>query len=267
MSSYIDIAVNLLGSALEPDIAQIVQAAADQGVSPLIVIGSDLTESAAAIQLCQQYPNQLYCTTGVHPHHASEWQADSKQLQTQLCQAPQVVAVGECGLDYNRDFSPRLAQRQAFIDQLELAVKLKKPVFMHERDAHDDFLSIVKEYRPHLSGALLHCFTGTHAQMEAYIELDLHLGITGWVCDERRGQELAELVPFIPKERLLIETDSPYLLPRSMRPKPKSSKNKPEYLPYIAQYIANLRGENAAEFAKQCYQNSLAFFNLSQANG
>lgn len=82
MSSYIDIAVNLLGSALEPDIAQIVQAAADQGVSSLIVIGSDLTESAAAIQLCQQYPNQLYCTAGVHPHHASEWQADSKQIQT-----------------------------------------------------------------------------------------------------------------------------------------------------------------------------------------
>ncbi|MFB2641210.1 TatD family hydrolase [Shewanella bicestrii] len=267
MPSYIDIAVNLLGSALEPDIAQIVQAAADQGVSPLIVIGSDLTESAAAIQLCQQYPKQLYCTAGVHPHHASEWQVDSKQLQATHCQAPQVVAVGECGLDYNRDFSPRPAQRQAFIDQLELAVELKKPVLMHERDAHDDFLSIVKEYRPHLSGALLHCFTGTRAQMEAYIELDLHLGITGWVCDERRGLELAELVPFIPKERLLIETDSPYLLPRSMRPKPKSSKNKPEYLPYIAQYIANLRGENAAEFAKQCYQNSLAFFNLSQANG
>ncbi|MGL4220540.1 MAG: TatD family hydrolase [Shewanella sp.] len=267
MSSYIDIAVNLLGSALEPDIAQIVQAAADQGVSPLIVIGSDLTESAAAIQLCQNYPNQLYCTAGVHPHHASLWQTDSKQIQADLCLAPQVVAVGECGLDYNRDFSPRPAQRQAFIAQLELAIELQKPVLMHERDAHSDFLSIVSEYRPHLCGALLHCFTGTRAHMEAFIDLDLHLGITGWVCDERRGQELAELVPFIPKDRLLIETDSPYLLPRSMRPKPKSSKNKPEYLPYIAQYIANLRGENPAEFAKQCYQNSLAFFNLSQHNG
>ena len=267
MSSYIDIAVNLLGSALEPDIAQIIQAAADQGVSPLIVIGSDLSESAAAIQLCQNYPTQLYCTSGVHPHHASEWQTDSKQIHANLCEAPQVVAVGECGLDYNRDFSPRPAQRQAFIAQLELAIDLQKPVLMHERDAHSDFLSIVSEYRLHLRGALLHCFTGSQAQMEAYIDLDLHLGITGWVCDERRGQELAALVPFIPKDRLLIETDSPYLLPRSMRPKPKSSKNKPEYLPYIAQYIANLRGEDPAEFAKQCYQNSLAFFNLSQQNG
>ncbi|WP_297891663.1 TatD family hydrolase [Shewanella sp.] len=267
MPSYIDIAVNLLGNALEPDIATIVKAAAEQGVSPLIVIGSDLTESAAAIKLCEQYPNKLYCTAGVHPHHASEWQTASKQVQTELCQAPQVVAVGECGLDYNRDFSPRPAQRQALIAQLELAIAQQKPVLMHERDAHEDFIAILREYRPQLTGALLHCFTGTHSQMEAYIDLDLHLGITGWVCDERRGQELAALVPFIPQNRILIETDSPYLLPRSMRPKPKSSKNKPEYLPYIAEYIANLRGENAAEFAKYCYENSLAFFNLSRDNG
>ncbi|GIU02949.1 hydrolase TatD [Shewanella morhuae] len=264
MPSYIDVAVNLLGSALEADIALIIQAAADQGVSPLIVIGSDLAESAAAITVCQQYPRQLYCTAGVHPHHASGWNAESSIQQAELCQAAQVVAVGECGLDYNRDFSPRSIQRQAFIAQLELAINLQMPVLMHERDAHEDFIAILREYRPQLTGALLHCFTGTHEQMEAYIDLDLHLGITGWVCDERRGQALAELVPYIPQDRILIETDSPYLLPRSMRPKPKSSKNKPEYLPYIANYIANLRGENADEFSERCYQNSLAFFKLDQ---
>ncbi|MGL5359158.1 MAG: TatD family hydrolase [Shewanella sp.] len=267
MPSYIDIAVNLLGSALEPDIPHIIQAAAERGVSPLIVIGSDLAQSAAAIELCQRYPTQLYCTAGVHPHHASGWNSASAQQQATLCKAQPVVAVGECGLDYNRDFSPRSGQRAAFAAQLELAVQLQKPVLMHERDAHDDFIAILKEYRPHLTGALLHCFTGTLAQMQAYIELDLHLGITGWVCDERRGQELAQIVPFIPRQRLLIETDSPYLLPRSMRPKPKSSKNKPEYLPYIAQYIAKLRHEDAEEFAKCCYHNSLAFFNLSREHG
>lgn len=267
MPSYIDIAVNLLGSALESDIPQIVQAAAEQGVSPLIVIGSDLAESAAAIELCQHYPTQLYCTAGVHPHHASDWNSASLPQQAKLCAAPQVVAVGECGLDYNRDFSPRSAQRTAFAAQLELAAQLQKPVLMHERDAHEDFIAILREYRPHLCGALLHCFTGSLAQMHAYIELDLHLGITGWVCDERRGQELAQIVPFIPQQRLLIETDSPYLLPRSMRPKPKSSKNKPQYLPYIGQYIANLRNEDAEEFANCCYLNSLAFFNLSPNHG
>lgn len=267
MPSYIDIAVNLLGSALEPDIASIVQTAADLGVSPLIVIGSDLAESAAAIAVCQQYPERLYCTAGVHPHHASGWHAGSVTQQTSLCRAKEVVAIGECGLDYNRDFSPRPIQRLAFIAQLELAIELQMPVLMHERDAHEDFIDIMREYRSELKGALLHCFTGTQTQMEAYIALDMHLGITGWVCDERRGQALAELVPFIPKNRILLETDSPYLLPRSMRPKPKSSKNKPEYLPYIAQYIANLRGEDTDEFALQCYKNSLAFFNLSRDHG
>lgn len=267
MPSYIDVAVNLLGSTLESEKDSLIEAAANQGVSPLIIIGSDLAESAAAIAICQQYPNQLYCTAGVHPHHAKDWLSDSSSQQSLLCQANEVVAVGECGLDYNRDFSPRPIQRQVFAAQLELAVELQMPVLMHERDAHQDFIAILREYRPQLTAALLHCFTGTHSQMETYISLDLHLGITGWICDERRGQELAQLVKHIPQNRILIETDSPYLLPRTMKPKPKSNKNKPEYLPYIAEYIANLRGENTDEFAKYCYENSIAFFNLNRNNG
>jgi len=262
MPEHIDIAVNLIGSALEKNIDDVIQRAAEQGVSPLIVIGSDLTESEKAIQCCQQHPNQLYCTAGVHPHHASEWHSQSSEQLKQLARESQVVAVGECGLDYNRDFSPRPMQRQAFAEQLALAVELKMPVLMHERDAHADFLAIVKEYRSELTGALLHCFTGNRQSMESYLELDMHLGITGWVCDERRGLELAELVVDIPDNRILIETDSPYLLPRSMRPKPKSSKNEPQYLPYISQYIAKLRGQDTEQFAAQTYQNSVDFFRL-----
>ncbi|MBT1446425.1 TatD family hydrolase [Shewanella sp. JM162201] len=265
MSHYLDIAVNMIGSALEPELDSVISGAEAKGVSPLILIGSDLDESRAVIELCQRYPGKLYATAGVHPHHASGWHTGSETLQTELCQSPLVVAVGECGLDYNRDFSPRPQQREAFAAQLSLAVKLGKPVLMHERDAHDDFIAIVREHRAELKGALLHCFTGSRAQMETCIELGLHLGITGWVCDERRGQELAELVKHIPADRLLIETDSPYLLPRSMRPKPKSGKNLPEYLPYIAAEIARLRGEDAEEFSRRTYQNSLRFFNLDAA--
>ncbi|BAJ03784.1 TatD family hydrolase [Shewanella violacea] len=266
MSKYIDIAVNLIGSALEKNIQDVIQDAAAQGVSPLIVIGSELNESEQAIACCQQYSQQLFCTAGVHPHHASEWQADSSERIKRLAAFPQVVAIGECGLDYNRDFSPRPMQRQAFEAQLALAVELQMPVLMHERDAHEDFLAILKEYRHSLPGALLHCFTGNRQSMQAYLELDLHLGITGWVCDERRGKELAELVIDIPDNRILIETDSPYLLPRSMRPKPKSSKNKPQYLPYIAEYIADLRGQNHQEFAQRVYENSVNFFGLNQTD-
>lgn len=262
MSEHIDIAVNLIGSALEKNCDEVIQRAVAHGVSPLIVIGSDLNESQQAITLCQQYPKTLYSTAGTHPHQASQWDDTSADKLRVLAQAAEVVAIGECGLDYNRDFSPRAKQREAFRAQLALAVELKLPVLMHERDAHGDFLAILKEYRSGLTNALLHCFTGNRESMEAYLELDLHLGITGWVCDERRGLELAELVRDIPDDRILIETDSPYLLPRSMRPKPKSSKNEPQYLPYIAQYIATLREQNPTEFAAKTYQNSVKFFGL-----
>ncbi len=262
MPTHIDIAVNLVGSALEKDLDNVIQRAAAQGVSPLIVIGSSLDESRQAIACCQQHPQQLYSTAGVHPHHASKWDKNSRLQLSELSQHPAVVAIGECGLDYNRDFSPRPMQRQAFAEQLALAVELQMPVLMHERDAHEDFIAILKEYRPQLSGALLHCFTGNAASLEAYLALDLHLGITGWVCDERRGLELAELVKHIPANRIMVETDSPYLLPRSMRPKPKSSKNEPQYLPYISQYIAQRRGETPDQFAAQTYKNSCEFFDF-----
>lgn len=259
---YFDIAVNLVGSSIESDADNIIAMAKQVGVSPLMVIASHLDESERAIAFCQDYPELLYCTVGVHPHHSSKWQQDSPIKLKGLCQSPLVKAVGECGLDYNRDYSPRDKQRQAFSEQLALACELQLPVLMHQRDSHNDFMAILKEYRSSLPKALLHCFTGNQAELEAYLELDLHIGVTGWVCDERRGQDLANSVNLIPDNRILIETDSPYLLPRSMRPKPKSNKNLPQYLPYIAEFIAKLRQQNVAEFAQHCYQNSLSYFNI-----
>lgn len=264
MPQYMDIAVNLVGSALEKDLQGVVARAAQADVSPLIVIGSNIEESQQALQVCSDYPRQLYATAGIHPHHAKEWDNQSEATIKALAQSPSVVAIGECGLDYNRDFSPRPQQRQAFADQLAIACELNMPVLMHERDAHQDFIRILSEYRPHLPKALLHCFTGDRDALMQYLDMDLYIGVTGWVCDERRGQELAQIVPDIPNDRILIETDSPYLLPRSMRPKPKSSKNEPQYLPYIAEYVANLRQQPPAVFANQTYQNSLDFFGLAQ---
>ncbi|KVX00173.1 TatD family hydrolase [Shewanella frigidimarina] len=262
MTQYIDIAVNLLSDRLKHDIDTIINDAAKHHVSPLIVIGSDLDESSDSISICQQYPQLLYCTTGVHPHHASSWDPQSKARLTQLAKQETVVAIGECGLDYNRDFSPRPAQRKAFSAQLEIACELNMPVLMHCREAHNDFIAIVKEYRAQLPNALLHCFTGNKDELFECLAADLYIGITGWVCDERRGQELAQLVPLIPSNRIMAETDSPYLLPRSMRPKPKSSKNLPQYLPYIVEYMANLRQQSPQSLAQECYKNSCDFFQL-----
>ena len=263
MAQYIDIAVNLLSERLVNDIGSIINDAATHNVSPLVVIGSDLDESERASLICQQFPQQLYSTAGVHPHHASQWNTTSSTTLRELAKQPYVAAIGECGLDYNRDFSPRSEQRLAFAAQLELACELKMPVLMHCREAHDDFIAIFNEYRAALPPALLHCFTGSQQELIDCLDADLYIGITGWICDERRGQALAELVHLIPNNRIMAETDSPYLLPRSMKPKPKSSKNLPQYLPYIVSYMAELRSQSLEELAEYCFNNSRHFFNIS----
>jgi TatD DNase family protein len=265
MSRYVDIAVNLLSPSLIEHAETIIIDAEKLNVSPLIVIGSDLSESLTAYELAQQYPSKLYTTAGVHPHQASSWDEQSPLTLKRLAGLSSIVAIGECGLDYNRDFSPRDKQRAAFEAQLAIAGELNMPVLMHCREAFDDFITILSRYRSAIPYAVLHCFTGNEAELAQCLALDLHIGITGWVCDERRGLELAKLVPNIPDNRLLIETDSPYLLPRSMRPKPKSSKNLPQYLPYILEYIATLRGQNSTQLAKNCYLNSCTVFGLEPA--
>lgn len=175
---------------------------------------------------------------------------------------PGVVAVGECGLDYFRDFSPRAAQRQAFVAQLEIAAASGKPVFLHQRDAHEDFTAILAEFRSALAGGVAHCFTGGPRELEAYLALGLSIGVTGWVCDERRGADLREAVPRIPAERLMIETDAPYLLPRDIEPRPKSRRNEPAFLPHIARAVAALRGESPDALAGTTVRNAVRFFGL-----
>lgn len=258
----IDIGINLTNKRFDKDLALVIENAKSSGVNNLIVTGTSLEESQQALSLCLQYPDYLYCTAGIHPHDAKTFDENSLDTLRKLAQSKQVKAIGECGLDFNRNFSTPADQEFAFIQQLELAVELQLPVFMHERDANERFIELLTPYIPQLPNAVLHCFTGSQADLESCLALDLHIGITGWICDERRGTELLELVKLIPANRLMIETDSPYLLPRSMRPKPKSSRNEPKYLPYIAQTIANARGESLKDLVQQTEQNSKLFFKL-----
>jgi TatD DNase family protein len=177
-----------------------------------------------------------------------------------LARQPEVVAVGECGLDYFRNFSPREAQLDAFAKQLELAATVAKPVFLHQRDAHDDFMNVLRRYRERLAGGVAHCFTAGMDEAREYLDLDLYLGITGWICDERRGHHLREVVKHIPVERLLIETDAPYLLPRDLKPKPQSRRNEPMYLPHVLAAIAEARGESVEKLAEITTHNALTLF-------
>ena len=260
----IDIAVNLTNKRFDKDLAAVIDNAKQAGVSKLIVTGTNITESKQALTLTKAYPGFIYTTAGVHPHDASTLnEASLKQLKD-LALQPQVKAIGECGLDFNRNFSTPAEQEKAFIQQLELAVEYQLPVFMHERDANKRFVELLMPYIKQLPNAVLHCFTGNQEELERCLALGLHIGITGWICDERRGLHLLDLVKMIPDDRLMIETDSPYLLPRSMRPKPKSSRNEPKYLPYIAQTIANARQQDLQDFLKITEKTSTAFFNLTQ---
>ena len=262
MSRYIDIAVNLIGSKLEYQIETVIDEACAAAVEKQIIIGSNLDESAEVAVCCTKHPKNLYGTAGVHPHYANQWTNNSAETLLMLLQHESIVAVGECGLDFNRNFSTADQQLNAFEAQLQIAAKTQMPIYMHCRDAHCEFTQLVKQYRPHLSKAVLHCFTGSRAELEDCLELDLYIGVTGWVCDERRGQSLAEAVKHIPDNRLMLETDSPYLLPRTLKPKPKSSTNYPKYLPHIADTVANLRQQDKELLAKQCLDNTIDFFGL-----
>lgn len=260
----IDVGINLAHDSFDHDRDEVIRRAAAAGVTRMVVTGSSIASTRAAIELVRRDPRRLRCTAGLHPHHASEMSPAVLAEFADLAAQAEVAAVGECGLDYFRNFSPHEAQLQAFRQQLDLAVQLRKPVFLHQRDAHADFLAIMREYRPRLVGGVAHCFTAGAEEARAYLDLDLHLGITGWICDERRGLHLREVVRIIPPERLLIETDAPYLLPRDLQPKPSSRRNEPMYLPYVLAAIASARGQPVDELASITTRNALALFGWPQ---
>ena len=257
----IDIGSNLTHSSFAPDLDRVIERAMAAGVLRQVVTGADLAGSREAARLAAGHP-ALWSTAGVHPHHASEFDPSRHEALREILSLPRVVAVGECGLDYFRDFSPRPAQRAAFIAQLEIAAAGGKPVFLHQRDAHEDFTAILAEHRSALTGGVAHCFTGGPRELEAYLALGLSIGVTGWVCDERRGASLRESVPRIPRESLMIETDAPYLLPRDLEPRPKSRRNEPAFLPHIARTVAALRGESPQDLAAATTRNAVRFFGL-----
>jgi TatD DNase family protein len=259
----IDIGANLTSKNFQRDLPAVIERAAAAGVHTLVVTGTSLAVSRAAADLAQRPARAaLYATAGVHPHHAVEATGDWLATLRALAGRPRVVALGECGLDFNRDYSPRPDQLRCFRAQLELAAELRLPVFLHERDAHDAFTGILREHRASLAGAVVHCFTGTRAQLEAYLSLDLHIGITGWVCDERRGRDLIACVPAIPAGRLMIETDAPYLLPRNMPSPPRDRRNEPAFLPHVLNAVAAARGEAPATTAAATTATARAFFGL-----
>lgn len=261
--SLIDIGVNLTNSRFKQDLEDVLIRSQSKGVNRWIITGTSESASAKAVEICQSYPDyQLYATCGIHPHDAASANSSTWKNLEDLAASPHVVSIGETGLDFNRDFSPRPVQIKAFEAQLELAIKLGLPVFLHERDAHQTFFEIIKSCRSDLVNGVVHCFTGNRQALFNYLDLDLHIGITGWVCDERRGKDLQNLVHNIPLNRLMLETDSPYLTPRTLKPKPKNGRNEPAFLPYVLNQVAQCMNKPAAEIAQQTTETAQRFFKL-----
>ncbi|NKF21637.1 TatD family hydrolase [Solimonas marina] len=263
----IDIGANLAHDSFDADRDAVLERAREAGVTQIVITGSSLDSSRAAIALAQQYPQRLYATAGLHPHHASEWNAEVAAQYRDLAAAPEVASLGECGLDYFRNFSTPEQQRAAFAAQLRLAADTGKPLFLHQRDAHADFVAMLREHRPQLGAVVVHCFTDTRDALNDYLPLDCHIGITGWICDERRGKHLIDAVPDIADARLMIETDAPYLLPRTA-PKAvvgSNRRNEPCLLPWVARAVAAARGQDEAEVAAYTSANARRFFGLHAA--
>ena len=264
--SLIDIGANLAHDSFDQDRDEVIANAHAAGVAQIVVTGSCDDSNRKAAALARTMPGVLFATAGVHPHHAEDYTAGSDAIIRELATAPEVVAVGECGLDFFRDLSPRPAQARAFAAQLAIAAELQMPVFLHQRDAFREFVELLAPCLGAIPRAVAHCFTGNGEELDALIDLDLYIGITGWICDERRGQHLKEIVNRIPANRLMLETDAPYLLPRTLDPLPKTRRNEPRWLSAVLDTVAEGRGESPEEVAKQTTSNARRFFELPVAH-
>jgi TatD DNase family protein len=256
--------VNLTNERFSACITEIIGKAEQAGVERLVVIATDLEHSAAALTLCERFPHQLQTTIGIHPHNASAAPENFIAQLRQLSTHPSVCAIGECGLDFNRNFSTPADQIRVFEAQLQLAIELQLPVYLHERDALTTQIQLLQRYGPQIPRLFSHCFTGGPTELAAYQALDCYIGVTGWVCDERRSEALRAAIPLIADDRLILETDAPYLVPRTLRPRPRF--NEPCYLPVIADQVAQLRNQSLQQLADLTWRNATRLFTQPVAN-
>lgn len=262
ISPLIDIGVNLTDARFAEDRADVIQRAFDIGIEQMILTGTSLSCSTDALNLVQDYPERLFSTAGCHPHHASEWNAEYEEALARLWADPACVAVGEAGLDFNRNFSSPHQQRDAFEAQLAQAAAHQLPMFIHERDAGETLAAMIRPWRDQIPDLVVHCFTGSREDLYRYLDLDLYIGLTGWICDERRGTHLQPLIQEIPEYRLMLETDAPYLMPRTQRPRPPKGRNEPACLPWVLAQLAHWSQRDPVEWARLTTDNARRFFRL-----
>ena len=264
-TKYTDIGINLINKQFRNDIDSTINRAMDNDVRTMIMTGTSLKNSEESLKIAKKHKGTIYSTAGIHPHNAKEYTETVIQRLSRLLEHSEVVAVGECGLDFDRDFSPRMKQETCFRAHLELAVNKGKPLFLHERAAFVRFNQIIDDYVDKISNSIVHCFTGNIEQAKVYLDKGFYIGFTGAITDTRRFDHLKKVIRYIPSDRYMIETDAPFMLPKNipyeMGPKGNHKRrNEPQFLPYVAKYLAECRNESLEEVAIKSTQNAEQFF-------
>jgi TatD DNase family protein len=265
-ATYTDIGINLTSKQFNNDVAAVIQRAISAHVQPMILTGTSITNSRQGSALALQYSGVLYATAGIHPHDAKHFNHESINELKQLLQQPAVVSVGECGLDFDRDFSPRPVQEKCYEAQLQLAVEIKKPLFLHERAAFKRFNALTDNFSSGLPKAVVHCFTGTLQEAKTYLDKGYYLGFTGAISDVKRFAHLQEVIAYTPMDRMMIETDAPYMMPKNVDRKVlqlhQERRNEPAFLRYVAATIAHIKNIALEDVAMQTTLNAKLFFDL-----
>ena len=252
---YADSHAHLHDSKFDADRESLIRSLNEKAVRFTVIVAEDLKTSHEVLSLSQKFPDLLLPALGCHPHHAGEWKEEQQPEFENLISRPEVVAVGEIGLDYHYDFSPKENQKKVFRIFLELAKKLHKPVIIHNRKSDEDLLSVLSETASSYQG-VIHCFDSTVESAKAFLDMGFMISFSGLVTFDKTGK-LREAVEYVPLDRLLIETDSPYLAPHPFRGK----RNEPSYVIKVAEKIAEIKKCSLETVAEKTLFNTLSLFN------
>ncbi len=259
----VDSHAHLDGNQFANDLDETVERAAANGISHILTIGCDLESSRNSIKVAEKY-EQIFAAVGVHPHDATEINKDALLRLKSMLTHPKVVALGEIGLDYYRDRSPRDIQRNAFRQQIQLAKQVNKPIIVHDRDAHEEVIQILREEDAHSTGGVLHCFSGDLKMARQCLDLGFYLSFTGTITYPK-NDAVREIIKTIPIDRMLVETDCPYLSPQKFRGK----RNEPAYVRYTAERMAEIKGltiEDVARVTSRNCHNLFGFGSVDQSS-
>ena len=260
MAGFIDIACNFTHDSFKDNLDEVLNNAEQAGVDKFVLLCASLADINPIKVIQNNTPEKFFISAGIHPHHATEIMEINYDALLNKLKSINPNAIGETGLDYFRNISPPDIQKKSFGMHIEIAKELSLPLYLHQRDAHSDFIRIIKENISNFPKFVVHCFTGTQAELDEYLELGAYIGLTGWICDAKRNIDLRKSIKNIPIEKMMIETDSPYLIPKNLMVKPKKNINEPKYLPHIANEICELTGYELEELKLATSNNAIKFF-------